>query len=115
MGDSGNCVQIKGLLPADKEVIYWTTDRMPQEHLSPIYSSCNSQCDTLVSWPFYPCGVYPDPNNTKIVKGNKFVKNLLEVFSHEPFFENDPQDKKPFFYRLNSKISKETHSKVYSN
>ena len=32
MGDSGNCVQIKGLLPADKEVIYWTTDRMPQEH-----------------------------------------------------------------------------------
>ena len=29
MGDSGNCVQIKGLLPADKEVIYWTIDRMP--------------------------------------------------------------------------------------
>ena len=130
IGDNGNCEHIKDFLPADKEKVleenklYWITDRTPHESL-PLQNGTYRQFIRVVtanvthwladhSTP-NPCGVYPDPNVTKIVKGNKFVKNSLEIVDYESFLENVPKDKKSFLSRLKSKISKETQLKAHSN
>ena len=64
------------------------------------------------------CGVPPDPNVTKILKGNKFVKNSLKVIEHEKYFENelknDNENKKSFLSKMTSKMFRESHSNVSS-
>ena len=63
-------------------------------------------------------GVPPDPNVTKILKGNKFVKNSLKVIEHEKYFENelknDNENKKSFLSKMTSKMFRESHSNVSS-
>ena len=126
IGENGDCEHIKEFLPLDKEVVleknklYWITDRTPHESL-PLQNGTYRQFIRVVtanvshwfadhSTPS-PCGVQPDPNITKIVIGNKFVKNSLEIIEHEKYFENDlkhdsENDKKSFLSRLKSKMSR---------
>ena len=117
---------MREFLPADKELVleknklYWITERTPHESL-PLQNGTYRQFIRVVtanvshwfadhSTPS-PCGVQPDPNITKIVIGNKFVKNSLEIIEHKKYFENDLKhdsgnDKKSFLSRLKSKMSR---------
>ena len=104
IGENGDCKHIKEFLPSDKEVVleenklYWITDRTPHESL-PLKNGTYRQFIRVVTanvshWfadhsTSNPCGVQPDPNLTKIVIGNKFFKNSLEVIEHEKYFKSD--------------------------
>ena len=125
-GENGECEHMREFLPADKELVleknklYWITERTPHESL-PLQNGTYRQFIRVVtanvshwfadhSTPS-PCGVQPDPNITKIVIGNKFVKNSLEIIEHKKYFENDlkhdsENDKKSFLSRLKSKMSR---------
>ena len=127
IGENGDCEHIKEFLPSDKEVLleknklYWITDLTPHESLQfiRVVTANVSHWFADHSTPS-PCGVRPDPKTTKIVIGNKFVKNSLEIIKHEKYFENDlkhdnENDKKSFLSRLKRKMSRESHLKGHSN
>ena len=94
IGQHDSCEHIKDFLPNDKEVmleadcIYWLTDRAPHESL-PLKERTYCQFFRVVTeqvsfWfadhsTANPYGVSPDPNITKIVRGNKFDTDTLEV------------------------------------
>ena len=94
IGQHGSCEHIRDFLPNDKEVVleadcmYWLTDRTPHESL-PVKERTYRQFFRVVTeqvsfWfadhsTANPCGVLPDPSITKIVRGNKFDTDTLEV------------------------------------
>lgn len=103
IGDHGSCEHLKEFLPNDNEVLmkantlYWITDRTPHESL-PLTKRTYRQFFRVVtenvslwfadhSTP-NPYGVLPDRNITKIVKGNKFVANSLEIIDHDEYLKS---------------------------
>ena len=78
----------------EPNVLYWITDRTPHESL-PMKERTYCQFFRVVtenvslwfadhSTP-NPCGVLPDPSITKIVRGNKFDPESLEIIEHEAY------------------------------
>lgn len=103
IGEHGSCEHLKEFLPNDNEVLmkantlYWITDRTPHESL-PLTKRTYRQFFRVVtenvslwfadhSTP-NPYGVLPDRNITKIVKGNKFVANSLEIIDHDEYLKS---------------------------
>ena len=103
IGEHGSCEHLKEFLPKDNEVLmeantlYWITDRTPHESL-PLKERAYRQFFRVVtenvslwfadhSTP-NPFGVLPDRNITKIVKGNKFEANSLEIIDHDEYLKS---------------------------
>ena len=103
IGEHGSCEHLKEFLPNDNEVLmkantlYWITDRTPHESL-PLTKRTYRQFFRVVTenvslWfadhsTRNPYGVLPDRNITKIVKGNKFVANSLEIIDHDEYLKS---------------------------
>ena len=102
IGEHGCCEHLKDFLPNEKEhemkanCLYWITDRTPHEWL-PLKTRTYRQYFRVVtenvshwfvdhSTPS-PCGVLPDPNITKIVKGNKFRSSELEIIDRGEYLK----------------------------
>ncbi len=94
IGEHGDIEHLREFLPEgevlEKNSIYWFTDRTPHESL-PLKKSAERQFFRLVTsevslWfeehsTKNPLGVVPDPEKTKIVKGYKFDKNGVEIWT----------------------------------
>ena len=100
IGQHGSCEHLREFLPEEckimmePNVLYWITDRTPHESL-PMKERTYRQFFRVVtenvslwfadhSTP-NPCGVLPDPSITKIVRGNKFDPESLEIIEHEAY------------------------------
>ncbi len=93
IGELGDIEHLREYLPEgevlEKNCLYWFTDRTPHESL-PLKESTERQFFRLVTkevsiWyedhsTKNPCGIVPDPEKTKIVKGSKFDETGV-VFS----------------------------------
>ena len=103
IGEHGSSEHLKEFLPKDNEVLmeantlYWITDRTPHESL-PLKERTYRQFFRVVtenvslwfadhSTP-NPFGVLPDRNITKIVKGNKFEANSLEIIDYDEYLKS---------------------------
>ena len=96
----GSCEYLRGTLPRSHEVImeakkmYWITDQTPYESL-PLKERKYLQFFKVVTAnvPVWfadhstpnPCGVLPDRNITKNVKGNISETNSLEIIDHDVY------------------------------
>ncbi len=94
IGEHGDIEHLREFLPEGEDLkknsMYWFTDRTPHESL-PLKNSAERQFFRLVTsevslWfeehsTKNPLGVVPDPEKTKIVKGYKFDKNGVEIWT----------------------------------
>ena len=100
MWQHGSCEHLREFLPEnckimmEPDVLYWITDRTPHE-LHPVKERTYCQFFRVVTgnvslwfadhYTQNPCGVLPDPSITKIVKGNRFDSDSLEIIEHEDY------------------------------
>ena len=100
IGQHGSCEHLREFLPEECKImmepnnLYWITDRTPHESL-PVKERTYRQFFRVVTenvslWfsdhsTANPCGVLPDPSITKIVRGNKFDSDSLEIIEHEDY------------------------------
>ena len=77
----------------EPNVLYWITDRTPHESL-PVKELIVNFFRVItenVSFWFAdhstpnPCDVLPDPSITKILKGNEFDSDSLQIIEHEDY------------------------------
>ena len=100
MWQHDSCEHLREFLPENRKimmepnVLYWITDRTPHES-QPVKERTYRQFFRVVtenvslwfadhSTP-NPCGVLPDSSITKIVRGNKFDSDSLEIIEHEDY------------------------------
>ena len=90
IGHLGDAKHLRDVLPRkpirmSENFIYWITDRTPHESLPMVKSGWRQYFRLVTSevslWyeehsTKNPFGVVPDPNITKVVKGNKFKDNI---------------------------------------
>ena len=130
IGTLGDVEYLRGFLPSDGEVLkpgqlYWITDKTPHESL-PLKERTYRQFFRLVTadvslWykdhsTANPLGVDPDPAVTKIVAGDKFSDEGVEIIEHSPeaiekrekFMKEflEAGDDKPSHVKTKSKSSK---------
>ena len=96
IGALGNMEHVRHLLGPpnilEKNTLYWFTDRTPHESLI-LKKKKRRQYFRLVTHPvsvWYaehstpnPNGVLPDPNETKIIQGNKFIKKPVNLWKQK--------------------------------
>ena len=98
IGPHGDIEHLRSFLPGEGEVLepgqlYWITDKTPHESLQ-LKERTYRQFFRLVThdvslWykdhsTANPLGVEPDPDVTKIVIGNKFSEEGVEIVEHSP-------------------------------
>ena len=130
IGTLGDVEHLRGFLPGEGKVLelgqlYWITDKTPHESL-PLKERTYRQFFRLVTadvslWykdhsTANPLGVEPDPAVTKIVAGDKFADEGVEIIEHSPeaiekrekFMKEfmEAGDKKPSHVKTKPKSSK---------